>query len=391
MTAPPPPSPDWLTRHRRDLVAFAEGSRDPDGGFGWLDDAGALMPGRPRELWIGCRMTYVLALAEVHDALPTGPLVEHGLAALRGAFLDHRYGGWYPAIDAACTATDPTKQAYGHAFVVLAAAAALAAGHEAAVPVLDDALDLLERRFLDPATGLYRDTLDRALAPREDYLGANANMHLVEALLAADAVGRGTAGRALEVATVVIDRIGRSHGFRLPEHYDGAGRVLLELNRDQPAHPFRPYGVTVGHLLEWARLLTHLHHTEAGAEAAWLLPAADALFDRAVADGWDVDGHPGFVYTTDFTGRPVVRQRMHWVQAEAIGAAHALGRPEQEAHWWALARERFVDPAGSWHHELAPDLTPAATVWVGKPDVYHAYQASLLPALAPGPSLVRAS
>jgi sulfoquinovose isomerase len=36
---------------------------------------------------------------------------------------------------------------------------------------------------------------------------------------------------------------------------------------------------------------------------------------------------------------------------------------------------------GSWHHELAPDGRPAATVWAGKPDVYHAFQAAVLPVL----------
>ena len=43
--------------------------------------------------------------------------------------------------------------------------------------------------------------------------------------------------------------------------------------------------------------------------------------DRAVRDGWAVDGAPGFAYTTDWAGAPVVRTRMHWVAAEAIGAA----------------------------------------------------------------------
>ena len=32
----------------------------------------------------------------------------------------------------------------------------------------------------------------------------------------------------------------------------------------------------------------------------------------AVRVGWDVDGAEGFVYTTDFSGAPVVRTRLHW-------------------------------------------------------------------------------
>ncbi|WP_344931743.1 AGE family epimerase/isomerase [Saccharopolyspora gregorii] len=38
---------------------------------------------------------------------------------------------------------------------------------------------------------------------------------------------------------------------------------------------------------------------------------------------------------------------------------------------------------GSWRHELDEHNRPAATVWEGKPDLYHAYQATLLPRLRP--------
>ncbi|EEH65220.1 hypothetical protein HMPREF0058_1920, partial [Actinomyces urogenitalis DSM 15434] len=38
-------------------------------------------------------------------------------------------------------------------------------------------------------------------------------------------------------------------------------------------------------------------------------------------DGWRVDGGPGFVYTTDFAGEPVVHERMHWVVCEGVSAA----------------------------------------------------------------------
>ena len=49
-----------------------------------------------------------------------------------------------------------------------------------------------------------------------------------------------------------------------------------------------------------------------------------SLFDAAVREGWAVDGADGFVYTVDWSGRPVVRERMHWVVAEATAAAAAL-------------------------------------------------------------------
>jgi mannose/cellobiose epimerase-like protein (N-acyl-D-glucosamine 2-epimerase family) len=111
-----------------------------------------------------------------------------------------------------------------------------------------------------------------------------------------------------------------------------------------------------------------------------------------VADGWEA--HGGFVYTTDWSGRPVVRDRFHWVVAEGIGAAAALhaatGEPRYEAWYrtfWDFADLHLRDREhGGWHSELDPDNRPAAATWPGKPDTYHAFQATLVPRLplAPG-------
>ncbi len=68
-----------------------------------------------------------------------------------------------------------------------------------------------------------------------------------------------------------------------------------------------------------------------------------------------------------------------WALHAATGDPAYLERYEQ---WWAHARELFIDPEdGSWQHELNSRNEPASSVWVGRPDVYHAYQAELLPSL----------
>ena len=72
----------------------------------------------------------------------------------------------------------------------------------------------------------------------------------------------------------------------------------------------------------------------------------------------------------------------------------ARPRPEYEhwyRTWWDHAAVHFIDRAdGSWHHELDPQNLPAATVWEGKPDVYHAVQATLIPVLPLAPTLATA-
>jgi mannose/cellobiose epimerase-like protein (N-acyl-D-glucosamine 2-epimerase family) len=231
-------------------------------------------------------------------------------------------------------------------------------------------------------------------------------MHTVEALLAAhDVTGDEVhLQRALTITSHVVHEFARNNGYRLPEHYDEQWRAQLDYNKDQPRDRFRPYGVTIGHLMEWARLALHVRTALArtGAEPpAWLLDDARALFDRGLADGWqeadaDHDQAEGFVYTTDFDANPVVADRLHWVVTEAIATAWTLalitGDDAYRAwfdRWVEHAREYFVDDAhGSWRHELDPQNRPSHNVWEGKPDVYHAYQAMLLPRLGEGSSFV---
>jgi mannose/cellobiose epimerase-like protein (N-acyl-D-glucosamine 2-epimerase family) len=320
-----------LEAERRRLLAFAARSRHPDGGFAWLRTDGTPDLARPRELWINTRMTHVFAQAG--DA----ELTEHGLRALREAFRDGEHGGWFSV-----AGVPGDKRAYEHVFVVLAAASA---GDEA---LLGEALEVLETRFWDEGAGALVDVCSRDWSAVEPYRGANANMHGVEAMVAC-----GWRERAQRVTRRFVG------GDHVVEHYDADWRPLPDYNRDDPAHRFRPYGITPGHGFEWARLAYRL-----GFEAE-----ARRLFAGALT-GWDGSG---FVYTVDWDGRPVVRQRLHWVLCEAIAAAAVLGEAANEAQGWELAERVFIDrEGGSWWHELDVDNRPASTVWDGKPDVYHA-------------------
>lgn len=102
--------------------------------------------------------------------------------------------------------------------------------------------------------------------------------------------------------------------------------------------------------------------------------------------GWAADGDESFPYTLDWDGTPVVRARMHWVIAEAVGAAAVRARhaaDDAARGWygrlWRSAADHHIDPErGSWIHEV--DMRGGAPMtWEGKPDLYHAVQATLLP------------
>ena len=347
-------------------------------------------------------MTHVFGLGVLAGEPPAdgGPnldglrdLASHGVTALLdGPLRDRSHGGWCAAVrDGAVS--DPSKQAYAHAFVVLAASTAVTAGIPRAEELLETALQVQEQHFWDEEAGLVVEEWDASWSRLDPYRGVNSVMHTVEAYLAAGAVRDSSTWhvRAAQMATTVAGWA-RDNAWRIPEHFDSDWRPQLEHNKDKPADPFRPYGATVGHGLEWARLMATIH--TAVDPTAGLLEAAVELTDRAVVDGWAADGQDGFVYTTDWAGRPVVRERMHWVLTEAIATSTVLhwatGRARHAVdleRWWAYADRFLIDPSGlSWRHALAPDNTPSARTWPGRPDAYHAYQASLVAETLGAPS-----
>ncbi|MGW1989352.1 AGE family epimerase/isomerase [Embleya sp. NPDC001921] len=338
------------------------------------------------------------------DAREAADLVAHGIAALTDLLHDREHGGWHPVVSrSGRPVLDDErldgKRMYDHAFVVLAAASACAAGHRDAPALLVKALDAVERRFWEADRGACAESWNRTWTTGEPYRGANSNMHAVEAFLAAaDATGEHTwRTRALRIAERVVHDHARANRWRLIEHFDADWTPRREYHRERPADPFRPYGATVGHWFEWSRLLLSLADSLPD-PPGWLRTDAVALFAAAVREGGHADGRPGFVYTLDWAGQPVVRTRMHWVLAEAIAAAAALRRATGVADyddwyraWWEHADAVFLDRKhGSWHHELDADARPSATVWQGKPDAYHAVQATLLPRLRSAPTIAEA-
>ena len=389
----------WLEAEGDRLLEFGRSAAHPDGGFAWLSDDGTPQLDRPVELWITCRMTHVYSLGHLLGRPGSATLADHGVAALQGRFRDAAHGGWYAQV-AADGPTVTGKTAYEHAFVVLAAASATAAGRPGGRALLDDALEVLLDPFWDDQHGMVVEEWDEGFTRLDGYRGVNANMHSVEALLsAADVLDDASLrARAERIVTRVVHDLARRNSWRIPEHFDADWTPRPEYNVDEPAHPFRPYGATIGHWLEWARLALHLRAGLGASAPGWLLEDARELFDAATREGWAVDGADGFVYTVDWSGQPVVRERMHWVAAEATATAAALFAATGERSyvewyetWWNYVADHLLDREhGSWRHELTPTNQPSSITWAGKPDTYHAFQATLLPRLPLAPTLASA-
>jgi sulfoquinovose isomerase len=380
----------------RRLIQFGRKFPHPAGGAAWLDWRGEPDLSRPVHTWITARMAHVYSLADLLGVEGAGDLADQAFAGLTGSLRDRDAGGWFSSL---LDGEFPDEKAcYAHAFVVLAGSSGQVAGRPGAGELLTEALDVWQDRFWDSGSSMFVDHWDRGFTRLDPYRGVNGNMHAVEALLAAGDVTSNAElhQQALTIATRVMDNA-RRQDWRIPEHFDQQWRPQLEHNRDHPDDPFEPYGATVGHAYEWARLLLHLHASLAD-HPNWLTDAATALFERGVADGWAADGRPGFVYTTDWDGRPVVRDRMHWVAAEAVAAGASLYQHTGDIRyaelcgtWWDYIEIYLMDRRyGSWHHQLDQDNRLIGTVWPGKPDLYHAVQATLIPRLPLAPSLASA-
>lgn len=388
----------FLQDVRDGLLSFGHQFPSPGGSSYYLGDDGTPWKDRNRETWITSRMTHVYSIGSMLGHEGSEALADAALRGLRGELHDDQNGGWYAGLTKDNEIV-PTKQCYAHAFVILAASSGVLACREGAAELLKDALALYDLRFWNEEEGLSCDTWNTEFTELDSYRGLNANMHTVEAFLAAaDVTGdekyRVRAGR-------IIDRVliwAKDNNWRIPEHFSSDWVPDLECNKDRPDDQFKPYGATPGHGIEWARLITQWAlstYKEDKAGAAPYIEAAENLYNRAVADAWNADGEPGICYTTDWNGKPVVHDRMHWTLAEAINTSSVLFHVTDNekyaadyAEFMKYLDEKVLDHVnGSWFHQLDRENNLLETVWPGKADIYHALQATLIPYYAPGLSI----
>ena len=389
---------EFLQDVRDGLLSFGHQFPSPGGSSYYLGDDGTPWKDRNRETWITSRMTHVYSIGSMLGHEGSEALADAALKGLRGELHDDQNGGWYAGLTKDNEIV-PTKQCYAHAFVILAASSGVLACREGAAELLKDALALYDLRFWNEEEGLSCDTWNTEFTELDSYRGLNANMHTVEAFLAAaDVTGdekyRVRAGR-------IIDRVliwAKDNNWRIPEHFSSDWVPDLECNKDRPDDQFKPYGATPGHGIEWARLITQWAlstYKEDKAGAAPYIEAAENLYNRAVADAWNADGAPGICYTTDWNGKPVVHDRMHWTLAEAINTSSVLFHVTDNekyaadyAEFMKYLDEKVLDHVnGSWFHQLDRENNLLETVWPGKADIYHALQATLIPYYAPGLSI----
>ncbi|UYN99769.1 MAG: AGE family epimerase/isomerase [Devosia sp.] len=387
----------YLMRQANQLFDFFEGaSINPKGGFFELSDEGApLSPDNAiRQIHVTTRMIHCAVVGSLLGRPGSNEIIDHGMRYLWEKHRDARNGGYVWSLDDHGY-QDDSKQAYGHAFVLLAGSSAKLVGHPLADQVIADVTEVIETRFWDDKVGAVREEFSNSWGEISTYRGQNSNMHLTEALMAAyEATGKSAyLKKASRIADLIINRNAARLDYRVAEHF----HEDWSLDKDYlGSEMFRPSGTTPGHALEWSRLLFQLF-VLSRKEHAWMTESARGLFRNAIDLGWD-KAHGGFFYTLDWNNQPIMREKLWWPVAEAIGAAAFIGFHDNNPyfqHWyrtlWDFAENHVIDHArGGWLSELTEDLTPTSRLFSGKPDIYHALQACLIPLYPATGSLTKA-
>ena len=392
----------WTTRpyHRNWLMSQADALFDfyqfsalnPGGGFFDIDASGRPF-GTVRQLHSTTRMIHCFAIGSLLGRPGADEIVDHGMRYLWNRHRDRQYGGYLWSLDDNGP-HDTTKQAYGHAFVLLAASSAKVAGHPLADVVLADISEVLDKRFWEERHGAVAEEFAQDWSPISAYRGQNSNMHLTEALMAAfEATGESLyLDRAERIADLVIGKHAAGLGYRVAEHFDAD----WTLDKDyRGSDMFRPAGTTPGHWLEWSRLLLQLWvlGKSGSTGCPWRRTICSGARSNSAGTTTKAGSSTRWTGTTD---RPCARS-CGGRPAKPSGPPRSSRRIRPDPYYeewyrriWGFCANRLIDhQSGGWHHELSEDLSPIEHFFTGKPDIYHALQACLIPLYPATGSLTR--
>jgi mannose-6-phosphate isomerase len=372
---------DWLVGTA--LPFWAESGFDPDGGrfHERLDHAG--QPLRvPLRAMVQARQIFVYAEAARLGWLPEGArLAEIAFASLLRDFVtdDGEEASVAFSIDPVQGhVVSPIRDAYAHAFLLLAIAALHRLnGDPGLLDLADRLLRFISLRLTDPEHGGMFDALPVSGGKRQ-----NPHMHLLEALLFLErtAPGHGYIDRAAGL----VD---------LSERHFCSGGVLIEYF-DPDWSPATPVLWEPGHHFEWVWLLDE-YGRRTGHD---LTCRADGLFEVALEQGLAPDGSIVDALAPD--GIMLKPSRRLWPHTEAIKAAAARHRRGD------LAAQRFAEAmarrlmhlfvgrpiAGGWIDHISADGVPLVDHMPAS-SLYHLLLAGQVAAkgFASAPALAKAA
>jgi mannose-6-phosphate isomerase len=314
--------------------------RKRGGFFEALDLHGKTCTADFRRLRVVARQIYVFSEASRAGLPGADEAVHLGLTFLDRHAL-HAEGGYAWRFDLNHSVTDPTRDLYDHAFVLLALASAVSVvPAEVLRPKALGLLAWIEASLPHPQGG-YLESLPPALPRRQ-----NPHMHLLEALLAAyEAFGDEIfIERARSLVAVFATRLFDHRSGSLPEFFDDSLMPLREGG---------VFAVEPGHHCEWVWLL---HRFQALTTPDPFLQQISTKLMRFV----DLHGigsqHRDVIDIVGSDGRPIEASARLWPQTERLKAEFLRADPAPAKQREALAALRsYLRPDGLWHERRAQE------------------------------------
>lgn len=274
-------------------------------------------------------------------------------ADLVSHFWDETSGGWYFSLNDDNTPHDPTKDLYGHAFIIFGLAHYFAIfGDKGASDWLYRTIEVVLRHF-SLSGGWFAPSTTRDWEILSGNLEQNPHMHLLEAYLSSyNATGDDAFLKySTKIMSIYTELLRTPDGSQVLEPFDENGRPSGEKgNLIEP-----------GHLYEWYWLVNE--YADIAGLPAYRSTCTPIM---AWADRWGVDPGAGGIYDMVNTGGNVVSHRKRiWPVTECIKALVTLTRSsggEQSyktlAHWIKFIGEKYSAADGTWHEYLNQNLEP---------------------------------
>ncbi|WIV12871.1 MULTISPECIES: AGE family epimerase/isomerase [Clostridia] len=356
-------SSEWLKSHIFTILNFYYPQCMDDKNEGYYNcflDDGTICDYNTKHLISTTRFIYDFSVGSIIGNQPGWYVraLSQGLSFLQKNHLDHKNGGYYWILRDQ-RVEDPTKFAYGHAFVLLSAARAAQAGMAQATKIIEYTYNVLEKHFWEPRYRLYKDEISADWSVVSPYRGQNSNMHMCEAMMAAyDATSNVKyLQRAYDLAKSVTVKLAAQSGGMIWENFYPDWTIdWTYYEKDESLQQFRPTGFVPGHQIEWSKLLLLLeryYHED------WMLERAKYLYHAGLSKGFDPQ-YGGVFYLLSRDGAVINTDKIYWVLAETIGASALMAVRKNSQYYWDVYNSMFrycwsymIDTVyGGWYNIL---------------------------------------
>lgn len=295
-------------------------------------------------------------------------IVDSGARFLLNHFLDEDFGGFVWACNEKGEVTDYTKDAYGHAFVLLGLSMAFrTTGKIIFLKAAVKTYEVICARFRDPNGSLiWKKTRD--WKELEKSRSQNPMMHAFEAFLVLNEILTSGGNSVIKKWNILAKKVKKDileiAGFLFFPAGSRKHPWLDELYTKgwQPLPASKGGHWSVGHQFEWAYLLSMA--VNQGLPEKYLRVADDCL-ESALSHGFNVE--KGYIYSClDDKGMILDKSISWWEQSEGLRTLMHfivcydrtdLIKPYHSL--FSFVKNSFLDPVyGGWFTSLQPDGTP---------------------------------